>query len=166
MASLLRSTLVFAFASSLIVLAVPACSEQGEGERCDRAKAGGDSECDSGLICVPQSELLEELTDLCCPPEGQESTERCTRKGSSGTAGSSNGGSNSSGNGAGGSAGESLGGMPSDGGTGAVAGDTGSAGEPTAGGSPSSEGGAPTAAGGESSAGAPLASGGQAGSPL
>jgi hypothetical protein len=155
MASVLRSALVFAFTSAVIVLSAPGCSDQGEGERCDRAAAQGSGDCDDGLVCVPAGELLEERTDLCCPPEGQESSARCTRKRKgSNTAGTSSGGSG----GTSGSAGESTGGVPEvTGGAGGVPGD-GSAGESAGGGGASSEGGSAGAAGG-ANAGAPANAG-------
>lgn len=159
MASLLRSALIFGFVSSLLVLSVPACSEQAEGERCDRAKAG-DTDCDAGLTCVAEGELLVKGADRCCPPEGQETSDRCVRGSASGsTAGTSNGGSNSSGSNAGGNAGESAGGSSA----GIGGNDTGNAGEPATGGTPSTEGGASGAAGSESSAGASLGGAGQGG---
>jgi hypothetical protein len=164
MASVLRSAFVFAFASTLVMLSVPGCADQGEGERCDRTKAQGNGDCDSGLICVPASELLEGITDLCCPPEGQESSERCTRKGKA----SNNGGSSSGGSGgtsSSGSAGESAGGSPDlgDGGTGTAGSNSaGAAGAPATAGAPS-EGGMPGAGGLSGDAGASIGGAGQGG---
>jgi hypothetical protein len=164
MASVLRSALAFAFVSTLAVLSVPGCADQGEGERCDKTKAQGSGDCDSGLICVAASELLEGITDLCCPPDGQESSERCTRRGkASTTGGTSSGGSG--GSSSSGSAGESAGGSPetAGGAGGAAPSGVGSGGESAAGGVPSSAGGVPGAGGVPSSAGASLGGAGQGG---
>ena len=97
MPSALRSAVVFAFVSAIAALTVPGCSQQGEGERCDSAK-NGDQDCDSGLTCVRKGELLEGITDRCCPAEGSESDKRCTRgvatsTGSAGTSSSTAGSS-------------------------------------------------------------------------
>jgi len=56
--------------SGLILLA---CSQQGEGERCDLAATGNDSsgqglDCADGLRCVDHRKLLDQSTDRCCPP--------------------------------------------------------------------------------------------------
>jgi hypothetical protein len=161
MASVLRSAFVFAVASTLVALSVPGCADQAEGERCDKTKAQGNGDCDSGLICVPASELLEGITDLCCPPDGQESSERCTRKGKA----SNNGGTSSAGSGgssSSGSAGEPVGGSPETVGGNGGATSAGSAGEPAAAGAPG-EGGVPGAGGLPSSAGASLGGAGQGG---
>jgi hypothetical protein len=55
------------------------CSRQGEGERCDKAKAG-DSDCDAGLVCVAETELLSRGADRCCPEGTNFSDSRCTPK--------------------------------------------------------------------------------------
>jgi hypothetical protein len=96
MASALRSFAVFTFASALALLTVPACSQQSEGERCDRL-AEGNADCDSGLSCVAARELLVKTTDRCCPAAGTESDARCRRGSASGSGGSSTGGSSGSG---------------------------------------------------------------------
>lgn len=49
---------------------VAACSDQGEGERCDtRADNGGNDDCQSpGLVCVTASQLNgNPNSDRCCP---------------------------------------------------------------------------------------------------
>jgi hypothetical protein len=136
MPSVLRSVAVFAFVSAVAVLSAPGCSQQGEGERCDNAK-NGDLDCDGGLTCVRKGELLEGITDRCCPAAGTESDKRCTRGGPGNTSGgSSSGGSSSGGTATGGTpaAGESSGGAVAVGGTGGEA--PGAAGSP-----PSTDGG-------------------------
>jgi hypothetical protein len=154
MASALRSVAVFAVASALAVLSAPGCSQQGEGERCDIS-----ADCDSGLTCVSANDLLEEITNLCCPSEGDETTQRCTRKGTgSSTGGTSNGGS---GSGLGGTAagGTAAGAESEDGGT---SGSTGIAGEPSVAGAPTGDAGAP-GGGVPGTAGAPAGGAGQGG---
>jgi hypothetical protein len=130
------------------------CSRQGEGERCDRLKAGGDGDCDSGLVCTLCGDLQDGLTDRCCPPDGKYSDSRCqpgtsTRcsqdtvgtggtagaggtAGSGGTAGTSSGGSDSASGGSSGDASTESGGT-SGGGTGGTSGASGEAGEANAG---------------------------------
>ena len=154
MPSVLRSAAVFAFVSVIAVMSAPGCSQQGEGERCDSAK-NGDADCDSGLACVKKGDLLENITDRCCPAEGTESDTRCTRGtpvsmgGTGGTGGSAptSGGDGSA------TAGESSGGMP-----GAGAAPMISDGGMTAGGMPSATdggaAGAPAAVAGAPGAGA------------
>ena len=45
------------------------CSNQGEGERCDkRGDNGGNDECQDGLECVAQ-DILKQNSDRCCPPD-------------------------------------------------------------------------------------------------
>jgi hypothetical protein len=91
MSSVLRSLAAFSFLSTLIALAAPGCSQQGEGERCDKNK-NGDLDCDSGLVCVKKNELIDNVTDRCCPAvEGSESDKRCTRGTATSVGGSSSG---------------------------------------------------------------------------
>lgn len=92
MPSLLRPIAVFACLSVLSVSSMPGCSQQGEGEHCDNAKAG-DADCDGSLRCVPRASLLDQTSDRCCPNEGTESDARCNRVGKGSSAGSSSGGS-------------------------------------------------------------------------
>jgi hypothetical protein len=96
MLSALRSAFVFAFASAFVVLAMPGCSQQGEGERCDSAK-NGDEDCESGLTCVLKSTLLDKTADRCCPPEGTSTNKRCFRGSATSTGGSGGGGATTGG---------------------------------------------------------------------
>jgi len=145
MSSALRNFVALALVSAAVALGAPGCSQQGEGERCDNGK-NGDADCESGLTCVVKSQLLEGITDRCCPAAGTESDKRCTRGTSQGsTGGSSNNGSGgddpgdagersasgsssggSAGTNAGGSAGTNAGGMSG----GGAASDAGAAGTP------------------------------------
>ena len=77
----------FLIAFGLGAALVPGCSKQGEGERCDQLAAGNE-DCDSGLVCILKSELADESTDRCCPPDGEGiSDSRCTRGGTVGSGG-------------------------------------------------------------------------------
>jgi hypothetical protein len=63
---------VFAFAVG--TLAVAACSNQGEGERCDQnASNGGNDDCQDGLQCTSHS-ILGTNSDICCPPDRTQAT--------------------------------------------------------------------------------------------
>jgi hypothetical protein len=78
MSSALRPAAIFAAILALTALAMPGCSQQGEGERCVSAE-NGDGDCNSGLTCVASGKLLDKSTDRCCPAEGTQSDSRCTR---------------------------------------------------------------------------------------
>ena len=157
MPSVLRSFAVFSFVSALAVISAPGCSQQGEGERCDSTK-NGDADCDDGLVCVKKGELVEGITDRCCPADVNAfSDSRCTRgtptdntggtssggtssagtAGTAGSSGSSVGGAGAAGEAAGGGAGgappSSDGGMSGAGGVPATTTDGGAAGASTAG---------------------------------
>jgi hypothetical protein len=162
MSRALRSACLFAFVSAVVVLSMPGCSQQGQGERCDSAKTGN-ADCNDGLTCVPAHQLADGTTDRCCPAENTESDSRCLRGGSVGssggssTGGSSSGGSTSSGGSS--AAGEASGGMSTLPETGGVAGTPGS----TPGGTSNASAGMPATTGG--AAGAASASGGAGGAP-
>lgn len=131
MSSLLRPALLLALVSLAVASTLPACSQQGEGERCDLAK-NGDADCDSGLVCIAKTRLRDKLADRCCDPiPGASSDSRCDRDmpttdtgGSGGSAGSTptggapdsagNGGAPTSSGGSGGSGG-SAGSIPTGG---------------------------------------------------
>ncbi len=125
MPSALRSVAVLAFVSAVALLSAPACSEQGEGERCDFAK-NGDLDCDSGLTCVKRNELAENVTDRCCPDANTETDSRCARgtptttttggSGNTSTAGAASGGEASGGAGVEATAGSPSGPASNDGG--------------------------------------------------
>lgn len=55
-------------------VALAACSNQGEGGRCDQlASNGGNDDCQDGLVCT-SSRDLGSGSDLCCPPDRTTST--------------------------------------------------------------------------------------------
>ncbi len=117
MPSALRSFAVLAFVSAIAVLSAPACSQQGEGERCDFAK-NGDLDCDSGFTCVKRGELAENITDRCCPAANTETDSRCARgtptsTTTGGSGGSSTGGSATGGDASGGAGVDTAAGSPS-----------------------------------------------------
>ncbi|MBI3201843.1 MAG: hypothetical protein HYZ29_09900, partial [Myxococcales bacterium] len=81
----------------LLLLWAPGCAEQAEGERCDFEKSGH-QDCETGLVCVPAADLIDNATDRCCPPEGQSiSDNRCLRNDGSGGAGGTGGAAGSGG---------------------------------------------------------------------
>jgi hypothetical protein len=51
-----------------VTLGFAGCSRQSEGERCDQA-AAGDTDCNSGLVCVLCVELAQGSVDRCCPAD-------------------------------------------------------------------------------------------------
>ncbi len=66
----------FAFpAAALALVALLACSNQGEGERCDHlASNGGNDDCQDGLVCTPSSSLNGAGYDACCPVDRTQAT--------------------------------------------------------------------------------------------
>lgn len=80
-----KNKVVLLLSASVVLAMVTACSKQGEGERCD-ARAAGNADCESGLICDTQ-------LNRCCPPEGARITDsRCNRSAATGGRPSSSGG--------------------------------------------------------------------------
>ncbi len=84
----LRQTAAFVLASLLALGFAPGCSQQAEGERCDKLKTG-DADCGDGLVCVKKSELLDASADRCCPPGTSFGDQRCTQKGTEASSGGS-----------------------------------------------------------------------------
>lgn len=69
-----RALLAFAPLTLAFALFV-ACSNQGEGERCDtQGENNGNSECQSGLRCTPAAELSGSQVDRCCPEVRESAT--------------------------------------------------------------------------------------------
>lgn len=63
----------------LAPLAVPACSNMAEGERCDtKGENGGNDDCLDGLQCT-KKEDLGTSADLCCPPDRSKATAAACR---------------------------------------------------------------------------------------
>ena len=107
---------------ALAVSSASACSNQGEGQRCD--KNSGDSDCAAGLVCTPYRATSTSGTGgstpgelgqyVCCPQNGSATTVACTNTGtgtsldggpSTGGGGEEDGGSTGGSSGAGGSSG-------------------------------------------------------------
>lgn len=51
------------------VTVASACSNQGEGERCESLNGNADCKTDEGLICYPQAQLRNTNSDRCCPAD-------------------------------------------------------------------------------------------------
>lgn len=72
-----RLAAALAFAGILVAgasVTIVACSNQGEGDRCDTAGPnGGNDDCQSGLVCTSKS-TLNSNADLCCPPDRTQAT--------------------------------------------------------------------------------------------
>lgn len=52
-----------------------ACSNNGEGERCEKASDNfGNDDCNDGLICKPPNELNNSSSARCCPPDPTRAT--------------------------------------------------------------------------------------------
>jgi len=54
-----------------------ACSQQAEGDRCDTANKNGD--CESGLICVPLSQLHRGTEGAVCCPQDNATADVCLK---------------------------------------------------------------------------------------
>ncbi len=104
--SLALATLVPAL---LLLVFVPGCAKQNEGERCGDDIYGPDSsDCDDGLTCTLASELLSGVTDKthrCCYANDNVSDTRCERKEAGMVSSSGAGGGGASSGGAGGTGG-------------------------------------------------------------
>jgi hypothetical protein len=81
-----RAAVAATFALSALV-ALSACSNQGEGGRCStNAENSGAEDCASGLVCVPNRELPNvtggaEGDGRCCPPNRNTATELACKLG-------------------------------------------------------------------------------------
>jgi hypothetical protein len=64
---------LFSIVTAFIAIAT-ACSNQGEGERCEIEN--GDEDCDTsaGLICWPETQLRNASSDRCCPADRSKAT--------------------------------------------------------------------------------------------
>ncbi len=59
-------------AGGIAVLA--ACSNQGEGERCNSLAGNEDCNTDDGLACYPAAQLKDTVSDRCCPLDRTQAT--------------------------------------------------------------------------------------------
>ncbi len=57
-------------------IALSACSNQGEGERCEIANNDDDCKTDEGLVCFPKAQLSPPYNnaDRCCPRDRSQAT--------------------------------------------------------------------------------------------
>jgi hypothetical protein len=79
-----RNALIVGSAVASVLVALSACSQQGEGDRCDFDN--GDIDCASGLICLPATNQNGRgagtgtvnppynNSDRCCPPDRTQAT--------------------------------------------------------------------------------------------
>lgn len=51
-----------------------ACSNQGEGERCEIENNNDDCKTDEGLLCYPEAQLKNAGSDRCCPADRSKAT--------------------------------------------------------------------------------------------
>lgn len=79
----MRKRLVSIVISSVlgVVAAVSACSNNGEGERCQVENLNED--CQNGLTCTPKQQLQQQYagSDRCCPPDRALATEPACKLG-------------------------------------------------------------------------------------
>ncbi len=114
------SRFAFAFVGltlSAIFVNVAGCSNQAEGQSCSVDNVNAD--CESGLVCVPKTELNTQV-DICCKPSG--STNPACIPGNLGGSSSSSSGGDSDAGAAGAAGAGGSGGSAGAGGTGGVGG--------------------------------------------
>lgn len=90
----------------LLLVVVPGCAKQSEGERCGDDSAPDSSDCEDGLTCISIPPIAG--NNRCCYTDGRGNDSRCNSS-TTGSAGASAGG----GNGVAGNAGASTGGEAS-----------------------------------------------------
>jgi hypothetical protein len=104
--SSLRSSIIVAllalFGGAGLSLGSIACSNQGEGARCEIENA--DDDCQEGLVCT-SAEQLGGNADICCPPGGVSENPACIPGGGSTTSTTTSSTSTGGGGGAGGEGG-------------------------------------------------------------
>ncbi len=57
-----------------LIAVAAACSNQGEGERCEANNNNEDCRTDEGLICYPKEQLKTSSSDRCCPLDRTKAT--------------------------------------------------------------------------------------------
>jgi hypothetical protein len=60
--------------TTAFILIASACSNQGEGERCELLNGNDDCKTDEGLICFPSAQLRNTTSDRCCPADRARAT--------------------------------------------------------------------------------------------
>jgi hypothetical protein len=68
-----------AFIAISVTMGFVGCSRQSEGERCDK-EAAGDTDCNTGLVCVICIELAQGSIDRCCPPNPDDASDPACRR--------------------------------------------------------------------------------------
>ncbi|MBX3261261.1 MAG: hypothetical protein KIS78_07125 [Labilithrix sp.] len=69
-----RAGVVILLAVGTFVAFVAACSNQGEGERCEVLNGDDDCKTDEGLVCYPMDQLRNASSDRCCPADRSKAT--------------------------------------------------------------------------------------------
>lgn len=64
-----RLAIAFSSVIATFVVIMAACSDQGEGERCEVYNRNSDCKTDEGLICYPAAQLNGSSSDRCCPSD-------------------------------------------------------------------------------------------------
>lgn len=57
-----------------VFVALSACSNQGEGERCNFLNGDEDCKTDEGLVCYQAAQLTDKDADRCCPRDRNTAT--------------------------------------------------------------------------------------------
>jgi hypothetical protein len=57
-----------------VIVVLGACSNQGEGERCDFLNGDEDCKTDEDLVCTQQNLLTNSTSDRCCPRDRSTAT--------------------------------------------------------------------------------------------
>src|SRR6478752_4934784 len=61
-----------------LLVVVPGCAKQSEGERCgDNSFGPDDEDCEDGLVCQLKESLLHKETNRCCYADGHYNDSRC-----------------------------------------------------------------------------------------
>jgi len=66
--------LTTAVLGSIVILSASACSNQGEGERCDVLNGDDDCRTEDGLRCYRAADLNNSNSDRCCPIDRSRAT--------------------------------------------------------------------------------------------
>jgi hypothetical protein len=69
-----RTALIVSLFLGSVIIVSAACSNQGEGERCDVLNGDDDCKTDDGLICYRAADLNNSNSDRCCPRDRARAT--------------------------------------------------------------------------------------------
>jgi len=70
-----KAILATSLVGLLGIVVLAACSNQGEGERCDHLNGDDDCKTDEGLICYEAKFLNQTNSDRCCPKDRSQARE-------------------------------------------------------------------------------------------